>query len=230
MFELNSKDIKLFSKLYAGVIYDALVFDLNYKEPFLLDSCIKKVSGDNKNYIGPAFTCTSKTVKKPSEIKDHIRIEMFKKFFKGCFQVISTNGNNTVAHFGDISGLIAKKFGAIGAVIDGNTRDIDLLKKNNFPVFCKDIFPVDAYGSWQITDYGKPIIMKGKQGSVKVNQGDIIFADSDAVICVHKRVAKKVLKLSLIRLKRENMIRNEIKKFSPNPKNIHTMYKKIGRW
>lgn len=230
MYELNSKDIKLFSKLYAGVIYDALVFDLNYKEPFLLDSCIKKVSGDNKNYIGPAFTCTSKTVKKPSEIKDHIRIEMFKKFFKGCFQVISTNGNNTVAHFGDISGLIAKKFGAIGAVIDGNTRDIDLLKKNNFPVFCKDIFPVDAYGSWQITDYGKPIIMKGKQGSVKVNQGDIIFADSDAVICVHKRVAKKVLKLSLIRLKRENMIRNEIKKFSPNPKNIHTMYKKIGRW
>ena len=45
MYQLNSKDIKLFSKLYAGVIYDALVFDLNYKKPFLLDSCIKKVSG-----------------------------------------------------------------------------------------------------------------------------------------------------------------------------------------
>jgi 4-hydroxy-4-methyl-2-oxoglutarate aldolase len=230
MYQLNSKDIKLFSKLYSGVIYDALIFDLNYKKPFLLDSSIKKVSGNNKNYVGPAFTCSSKTVKKPSEIKDHIRIEMFKKFFKGCFQIISTNGNDTVAHFGDISGLIAKKFGAIGVVIDGNTRDIDLLKKNNFPVFCKDVFPVDAYGRWQITDYGKPIKMKGKSGPVKVNQGDIIFADSDAVICIHKNLAKKVLKLSLIRLKRENMIRGEIKKFSPNPKNIHKMYKKIGRW
>ena len=116
---------------------------------------------------------------------------MFKKFFKGCFQVISTNGNNTVAHFGDISGLIAKKFGAIGVIIDGNTRDVDLLKKNNFPVFCKDIFPVDAYGRWQIVDYGKPIKMKGKNGNVKVNQGDIIFADSDAVICIHKNIAQK---------------------------------------
>jgi|TARA_B110000114_G_scaffold178053_1_gene210588 4-hydroxy-4-methyl-2-oxoglutarate aldolase len=230
MYQLNSKDIKLFSKLYAGVIYDALVFDLNYKKPFLLDSCIKKVSGNKKNYIGPAFTCTGKTVKKTSEIKDHIRIEMFKEFFKGCFQVISTGGDDTVAHFGDISGLIAKKFGAIGVVMDGNTRDIDLLKKNNFPVFCKDIFPVDAYGSWQIIDYGKPIIMKGKKGSVQVNQGDIIFADSDAVICIHKNIAKQVLKLSLTRLKRENMIRKEIKKISLKPKNIHKMYKKIGRW
>tara|TARA_B100001093_G_scaffold439840_2_gene440028 strand:+ start:8203 stop:8895 length:693 start_codon:yes stop_codon:yes gene_type:complete len=230
MYQLNSKDIKLFSKLYSGVIYDALIFDLKYKKPFLLDSSIKKVSGNNKNYVGPAFTCSSKTVKKPSEIKDHIRIEMFKKFFKGCFQIISTNGNDTVAHFGDISGLIAKKFGAIGVVIDGNTRDIDLLKKNNFPVFCKDVFPVDAYGRWQITDYGKPIKMKGKSGNVKVNQGDIIFADSDAVICINNNLVKKVLKLSSIRLKKENLIRKEIKNFSPNPKNIHKMYKKIGRW
>tara|TARA_Y200000002_G_C22603293_1_gene630481 strand:- start:146 stop:838 length:693 start_codon:yes stop_codon:yes gene_type:complete len=230
MQKLNNKDIKLFSKLYSGVIYDALIFDLNHKKPFLLDSSIKKVSGTGKNYIGQAFTCSSQTVKKPSEIKDHIRIEMFKKFFKGCFQIISTNGDNRVAHFGDISGLIAKKFGAIGVVIDGNTRDIDLLKKNNFPVFCKDIFPVDAYGSWQIVDYGKPIIMKGKKGNVKINHGDIIFADSDAVICINKKIAKKVLKLSLVRLKKENMIRKEIKKFSPNPKNIHKMYKKIGRW
>ena len=72
--------------------------------------------------------------------------------------------------------------------------------------------------------------MKGKNGNVEVNQGDIIFADSDAVICIHKKIAKKVLKLSLSRLKRENMIRKEIKKFSANPKNIHKMYKKIGRW
>lgn len=230
MYQLNNKDIKIFSKLYSGVIYDALIFDLDYKKPFLLHSSIKKVSGNRKNYVGPAFTCLGKIVKKPSEIKDHIRIDMFKNFFKGCFQIISTNGNNTVAHFGDISGLIAKKFGAIGVVVDGNTRDIDLLKKNNFPVFCQDIFPVDAYGRWQIIDYGKPIKIKGKNGNVEVNQGDVIFADSDAVICIHKKIVKKVLRYSLSRLKRENRIRKEIKKFSPNSKNIHKMYKKIGRW
>ena len=35
--------------------------------------------------------------------------------------------------------------------------------------------------------------MKGKNGNVKVNQGDIIFADSDAVICIHKNIAQKYL-------------------------------------
>ena len=103
---------KLFTNLYSGVIYDSLIFDLKYEKPFLLNSKIKKVSGKNQNYVGPAFTCSGEAVHKPSQIKDHIRIEMFKEFFKGCFQIISTDGDDSVAHFGDISGIIAKKFGA----------------------------------------------------------------------------------------------------------------------
>ena len=99
-----------------------------------------------------------------------------------------------------------------------------LLKKNNFPVFCKDVFPVDAYGKWQIVEFGKSILMSGKNGDVQINPGDIIFADDDAVI------AKEVLALSLKRLKKENLVRKEIKKISPKAKNIHKTYKKIGRW
>ena len=199
---LNNKDIKLFENLYSGVIYDSLIFDLKYEKPFLLNSKIKKVSGKNQNYVGPAFTCSGKAVHKPSQIKDHIRIEMFKKFFKGCFQVIATDGDSSVAHFGDISGIIAKKFGAIGAVIDGNTRDLELLKKNNFPVFCKDVFPVDAYGRWQIVEFNKPIFFNGQNGDVQINPGDIIFADNDSVISINSNIAKEVLALSLKRLKK----------------------------
>jgi len=227
---INPKEIKKYHKLYSGVIYDALVFDLKYKKPFLLSNKIKRFSGNKKNYIGPAFTCLGKSVKRRSEIKDHIRLEMFKNFYKGCFQIISSGGDQRVAHFGDISGIIARKFGAIGVVIDGNTRDIDLLKKNNFAVFCQDAFPVDAYGLWQIIKFQKPIFMNGKKGKVKVNPGDIIFADSDSVISIEKKIAKKVFDLALKRLKKEDLIRKEIKKFSPDTKNIHKMYKKIGRW
>ena len=52
MYQLNSRDIKLFSKLYSGVIYDALIFDLNYKKPFLLDSSIKKFLETTKIMLG----------------------------------------------------------------------------------------------------------------------------------------------------------------------------------
>ena len=89
---------------------------------------------------------------------------------------------------------------------------------------------MDAYGLWQIIKFQKPIFMNGKKGRVKVNPGDIIFADSDSVISIEKKIAKKVFDLALKRLKKEDLIRKEIKKFSPDTKNIHKMYKKIGRW
>ena len=81
-----------------------------------------------------------------------------------------------------------------------------LLKKNNFPVFCKDVFPVDAYGRWQIVEFNKPIFINGQNGDVQINPGDIIFADNDSVISINSNIAKEVLALSLKRLKKENLI------------------------
>ena len=107
---------------------------------------------------------------------------------------------------------------------------MELLKKNNFPVFCKDVFPVDAYGRWQIVEFNKPIFINGQNGDVQINPGDIIFADNDSVISINSNIAKEVLALSLKRLKKENLVRKEIKKIFPKAKNIHKTYKKIGRW
>ena len=72
--------------------------------------------------------------------------------------------------------------------------------------------------------------MSGKNGDVQINPGDIIFADDDAFISINANIAKEVLALSLKRLKKENLVRKEIKKISPKAKNIHKTYKKIGRW
>jgi len=38
------------------------------------------------------------------------------------------------------------------------------------------------------------------------------------------------LALSLKRLKKENLVRKEIKKISPKAENVQKTYKKIGRW
>src|SRR5512134_2680584 len=107
-----------FARLYAGVVYDAMRFDVEWPRPFVLAAGIKPAWKLQPGAVlfGPAFTCKGERVQDPKHIDDTIRIRMFRSFTPGCVQVIETGGDRSVAHFGDISGKIARKFGAAGAV------------------------------------------------------------------------------------------------------------------
>lgn len=177
---------KRYEQLYSGVIYDAMCFDLKLKDCFVLDKSIKLQNPGAKAIFGRAFTCKGDRVLHKSHIDDTIRIKMFSDFFEGCIQVIDTDKDDSVAHFGDISGKIARKFGCEGAVVDGYTRDIKILKNDGFPIFCKGVMPIDAYKKWQIVDYQVEIKMSGNGGDVKVRPDDYIFGDEDGVIVIEK--------------------------------------------
>lgn len=211
--------------LYTGALYDAMRFDLNVLNPFVLKSSIKPInSGDT--LLGPAFTCKGEKVLDPSAIDDSIRIKMFEKFKNGCVQVISSGGFTDVAQFGDISGKIAKKIGAAGAVLDGPTRDSDLIRNDGFKLWCGGTQPIDAYGRWQITEFQVPITMPGIEGDVTVYPDDLIFADGDGIIVIPKDRCKEILDAALTRVESENNIRVSISKYD----DISEMYKELGRW
>lgn len=217
---------KRYESLYAGVIYDALVFDIGYKDPFVLDYEIKDRTYTGK-YFGRAFTCLGQKVKKLEDIDDTVRIEMFKYFPNNCVQVIDTSGDRSVAHFGDISGKLAKKFGAKCAVIDGFTRDVDILKDDNYSVFCRNSTPIDAFERWQIVDFNCNVSMPSVSGCpVKVTPEDFLFCGSDGVIVVKGELVNEVLRLAEIRSEKEALVREEIKYTS----DIQGLYDRIGRW
>ncbi len=176
--------------------------------------------------FGPAFTCKGCRVNDSSHINDTIRIKMFKAFYPGCVQVISSGGYREVAQFGDISGKLARKFGALGAVLDAPTRDIKLIEKDKFPVFSDGIQPVDAYGKWQITEFEVPVIMPGLGSDVEIKPKDYIFADSDAVIVIPNNLVESVLEFATLRLEKENIVRCELLK----TEDILDLYDKVGRW
>lgn len=172
-----------YEKLYCGVIYDAICFDIKYSKQFVVDKTIKPVWKllDRQVLFGHAFTCKGQLVHHESDIDDMIRIKMFSEFTEGCVQVIDTDGDDTVAHFGDISGKIAKKFGCAGVVIDGYTRDVRFIEKDQFPIFCRGVQPVDAYGRWQIVEYQTDIALSGTHGKILVSPDDYIFGSVDAI-------------------------------------------------
>jgi len=213
-------------RLYCGVIYDAMTFDLKFEKPFLLRKEVKPAWPFKGVLFGPAFTCKGERVSDQSHIDDTVRIKMFKKFYPGCVQMISSGGYREVAQFGDISGKIARKFGAVGAVIDAPTRDVKWIEEDGFVLFADGVQCVDAYAKWQITEFEIPIVMPGIQGDVEIAPGDCVFGDADGVIVIPRRLASDVLSLATRRMERENIVREEIYKTNE----IQDLYDKVGRW
>lgn len=215
-----------YEKLYSGVIYDSMIFDLGYDKPFVVSHRIKNRT-HRGTYFGQAFTCSGAKVNSLSELDDSVRIKMFDEFYDGCIQVIDTGTNRTVAHFGDISGKLARKFGAKCAVIDGYTRDADILSKDEYSVFCRNTTPIDAFERWQIVNYQCDITLPAmNKGEIKVTSRDFLFCDGDGVLVIEANIVNDVLELAEKRNQREDMVRKEIL----NTDDIQELYDRIGRW
>lgn len=216
-----------YERLYAGLVYDAMTFDVEHRAPFVVHHAIRSIVPTGDAVVcGPAFTCRGEAVRSPEHINDLVRIEMFREFTPGCVQVIDTGGDDRVAHFGDISGKLAREHGALGAVIDGFTRDVRILTQDAFPVFCRGAQPIDAFGRWQIVEYQKPIGLPGVDGRVQVRPGDWIFAEADGVMVIPAELVEPVCRFAEKRLEQEDEVRRRLK----GSRDVVSLYHEVGRW
>ena len=215
-----------YQRLYAGLVYDAMQFDLRVARPFVIHHALKPAWPVGQQVMcGPAFTCRGEPVRDTDHVRDLVRIEMFRSFTNGCVQVIDTGGDDRVAHFGDISGRLAREHGAVGAVIDGFTRDVRLLERDGFPVFCRGAQPIDAFGRWQIVETQCPVWMPGLEGRVPVEPNDWIFADADGAMVVPQEHVEAVCELAEARARQEEQVRSRVAGGDPE-----RLYHELGRW
>lgn len=196
--------------LYLGAVYDALnnITNLNASK-FVIH--VKPYGNYQKLVHGPVFTITGRNISNEDNYDeiDLIRYETYKKeYFKNepIIMIEKGNDNMEVATFGDITCSIYQKLGAKSIITDGIGRDIDKIKQLNFPVFCKNVSPVDAYQRWAYVDYQKPIFLDGKC----ICPGDYVFADSDGCIFVPKDMISDFLVELHHVMKKENDIRDFI--------------------
>jgi regulator of RNase E activity RraA len=217
---------KRYKVLYSGVIYDTMYYDIKWDQPFTLHQAIKPAWNIPYPIFGHAFTVRGHVEYHEKDINDTLRIEMLKKMTPGCIQVMDTNSNYDIALFGDISGKLAKKFGCIGAVIDGNTRDLSIIEKDGFPVFCRSAQPDNAYGIWGIKEYQCPISMSGIHGRVTIRPDDYIFGDPDGIIVIPNHLAHYVCQLAEKRVIKEDIIRKRIDETD----DIQKLYDEYGSW
>jgi 4-hydroxy-4-methyl-2-oxoglutarate aldolase len=126
----------------------------------------------------------------------------------GDVLVACTHGDRSSALWGELLSTASRAHGAVGAVIDGLTRDAVKIVAMDFPVFAAGFSPLDSRGRIDGISHGQPI----RIGDCLVRQGDWIFADVDGVVVVPTELAAQAFPLALKKVSGENRVREELAK------------------
>jgi RraA family protein len=137
-----------------------------------MDHDMKSLSGQSL-MAGPAFTLRVHTAD----------ILMVGKGVSLCpaghVLVIDGQGELNTALWGSIITVAARIKGMEGVVIDGAIRDIEEIRREQFPVFARAVVP-NAGGA----EYAGEINVPVQCGGVAVHPGDWVVGDEDGVVVV----------------------------------------------
>ena len=104
--------------------------------------------------------------------------------------VVCQPHNREVALMGELSAQTLAAKGVLGYVVDGGSRDTELVLEQGFPVWCSFLTPSDIVERWIPDAYGEPIDI----GGVTIATGDWLLADRDGVVVVPKAIAEEAVR------------------------------------
>lgn len=110
------------------------------------------------------------------------------------------------ALWGELMSARAIMLGAVGAVVDGYSRDTKGILELNFPTFSYGCYAQDQAPRGKVIDYRVPIEIKG----VKIAPGDIVIGDVDGVCIVPRKHEQKVFSLAIDKARGEKMVLKKI--------------------
>lgn len=216
---LWKNDEELFSlireKLYTPVVGDILD-QMGYTHQFLPMSIrpltalvppnmVEPMQPDNRNkLVGWACTVLENDVfsapKKPfgylTEALDQLKPN----------EIYVATGAHNSALWGELLTATSRVKGAVGAVIDGPTRDTPQVLEQNFPVFCTGCWAQDSSLRTYVCDFRCPIEI----GQVTIHDGDLMFGDVDGVLVVPRAIVAEVMEKALEKAAGEKLVRKAI--------------------
>lgn len=119
--------------------------------------------------------------------------------------IVIYNGSPHVAPWGELATLSCINRKIAGVVIDGAVRDVDDIRRLNFPVFAVSIVP----NAGEPKGFGE-INAEIKCGGETVKPGDYIVGDDNGVVVVPKERGYEIARRAVEVEKNESRIRDEI--------------------
>jgi len=204
--------------LYVAVVCDILD-DLGYRNQ-AMHQRLRPLDENCCNFVGRAKTFRWMEIDYPADPPYGVEIEAMDSLKEGDVVVHSTDYGGTNAPWGELMSTVSKIKGVAGCICDSQIRDCVRIKAMKFPVFYTGIRPLDSKGRGLVVAYDVPV----RCGEVKVNPGEIIFADFDGVVVIPKEIETRVFETAKEKAELENISRKELLE----GKTLREVYDKYG--
>jgi 4-hydroxy-4-methyl-2-oxoglutarate aldolase len=103
--------------------------------------------------------------------------------------IVCQPNNHEVALMGELSAQTLQARGVLGYVVDGGSRDTDLVLEQGFPVFCSFLTPSDIVERWIPDAFAAPVTI----GTVSISTGDYLLGDRDGVVIIPRAIVEDVV-------------------------------------
>lgn len=174
------------SACYTGAVHDVL--RMMGHENIVLPPQIKAIAPGTK-LAGPVWTVSGHIDRSKSRHETLLGWCTLLSKAPSGHVVVCQPHNHEVALMGELSAQTLKARGVLGYVVDGGSRDTDLVLAQGFPVFCSFLTPSDIVQRWIPDRYGEPVTI----GTVTIATGDYLLADRDGVVVIPRALADDVV-------------------------------------
>jgi len=174
------------ARCYTGAVHDVL--RMMGHEDIVLPPGIKAIAPGTK-LAGPVWTVSGHIDRTKTRHETLLGwCTLLAKAPAGHVIVCQPN-NHDIALMGELSAQTLAARGVLGYVVDGGSRDTDLVLAQGFPVFCSFLTPSDVVARWIPDRYGEPVTI----GAVTIATGDFLLGDRDGVVIVPRSIAEEVV-------------------------------------
>jgi regulator of RNase E activity RraA len=185
MRELHELSERL-AACYTGAVHDVLRM-MGY-DNIVLPPEIKAIAPGTR-LAGPAWTVSGHIDHKRTRDETLLAwCTMLSKAPAGHVIVCQPH-NHEIALMGELSAQTLQARGVLGYIVDGGSRDTDLVLAQGFPVFCSFLTPADIVERWIADSFAEPITI----GTVTITTGDYLLGDRDGVVVIPQAIAQEVV-------------------------------------
>lgn len=171
---------------YTGAVHDVL--RMMGHDNAVLPSDIKAIAPGTK-LAGPAWTVSGHIDRTKSRDETLLGWCTLLAKAPAAHVVVCQPNNHEIALMGELSAQTLKARGVLGYVVDGGSRDTDLVLEQGFPVFCSFLTPADVVERWIPDRYGEPVTI----GDVTISTGDYLLGDRDGIVIIPRALIEEVI-------------------------------------
>jgi len=171
---------------YTGAVHDVL--RMMGHDNIVLPPQIKAIAPGTK-LAGPVWTVAGHIDRTKSRHETLLGWCTLLAHAPAAHVVVCQPHNHEVALMGELSAQTLKARGVLGYVVDGGSRDTDLVLEQRFPVFCSFLTPSDIVERWIPDRFGEPVTI----GRVTIASGDYLLGDRDGVVIIPAKLAVEVV-------------------------------------